>query len=81
MDGAIRTTVTVQRGGVIEITSPELKEGDRAEVIVLVPASASVADKIAALEELRERLNLDEEKVRKWIEVVRTERESFGPRE
>ena len=39
MVNAIRQQVTVQDGGVIEIRSPELTAGTRAEVIVLVEDS------------------------------------------
>jgi hypothetical protein len=38
MVAAIRQTVTVQQGGVVQVSSPELTEGARAEVIVLVEA-------------------------------------------
>lgn len=49
MVAAIRQQVTVQPGGVIEIRSPELEPGSRAEVIVLIgsdpgPGSHGSAD-------------------------------------
>jgi hypothetical protein len=37
---AVRQNVTVQRGGVIEVRSADLREGDWAEVIVLVEPPA-----------------------------------------
>ncbi len=36
MSSTIRQTVTVQPGGLVEIRSPELREGDQAEVTVVV---------------------------------------------
>ena len=39
MVSAIRQQVTVQTAGVIEVRSPELRAGERAEVIVLVEGS------------------------------------------
>jgi hypothetical protein len=36
MSSTIRQTVTVRQGGVVEIRSPELREGDQAEVTVVV---------------------------------------------
>jgi hypothetical protein len=41
MSAAIRQVVTVRPGGVIEIRSPELKEGDKAEVTVVITNSAN----------------------------------------
>jgi hypothetical protein len=36
MSSTIRQTVTVRPGGLVEIRSPELREGDQAEVTVVV---------------------------------------------
>jgi hypothetical protein len=36
MSAAIKQTVTVKQGGVVEIRSPHLHEGDQAEVTVVV---------------------------------------------
>jgi hypothetical protein len=36
MSATIRQTVTVRPGGLVEVRSPELREGDRAEVTVVV---------------------------------------------
>jgi hypothetical protein len=41
MSSTIRQTVTVQPGGVVEIRSPELREGDQAEVTVVVKQPAN----------------------------------------
>jgi hypothetical protein len=38
MQNALRQTVTVKNGGLIEFRSPELQEGTTAEVIVIVGA-------------------------------------------
>ena len=40
---AIRETVTVKAGGVVEVRSPALHEGDRADVIVLVDVTPTSA--------------------------------------
>ncbi|MGB7160501.1 MAG: hypothetical protein WBD40_20720 [Tepidisphaeraceae bacterium] len=40
MVAAIRQNVTVQAGGVVQVRSPDLKPGARAEVIVLVEDQA-----------------------------------------
>ena len=46
MQAALKQTVTVQAGGLIQVCSPELKEGMQAEVIILleVPAVDECAD-------------------------------------
>lgn len=51
MQSALRQTVTVKNGGLIEFRSPELEEGTVAEVIVIVnppehQAAVSLADLI-----------------------------------
>ena len=65
----------------MELRSPQLKEGSRAEVIVLLEDSTPVAAKLAALDQLQKSLNLDEARAREWTRQVREERESFGPGE
>lgn len=49
MPSTIRQTVTVRPGGVVEIRSPELREGDQAEVTVVVnrPPNAVTKDSLA----------------------------------
>lgn len=78
---ALRQIVTIGPGGRVEVQSPQLKEGDRAEVTVVVEEVESIARKLAAFDRLQKSLNLDESKVREWLRVVREERESFGPRQ
>jgi hypothetical protein len=57
MVAAIRQQVTVKADGVIEVRSPDLRAGDRAEVIVLVEPSPAKpldpAESEAAWERLR----------------------------
>jgi|HubBroStandDraft_1064217.scaffolds.fasta_scaffold309881_2 hypothetical protein len=42
MPSTIRQTVTVRPGGLVEIRSPKLREGDQAEVTVVVTRPADV---------------------------------------
>ena len=81
MVAAIRQTVTVGPGGRVEVQSPRLKEGSRAEVIVLLEEPTGPAGQLAAFDRLQKRLNLDARRAREWSEQARAERESFGPRE
>ncbi|MGB7159289.1 MAG: hypothetical protein WBD40_14570 [Tepidisphaeraceae bacterium] len=81
MVAAIRQTVTIGAGGRVEVQSPQLKEGSRAEVIVLLEDPSSPASKLAALDRLQKSLNLDETRAREWIRQAREERQAFGPRE
>lgn len=81
MVAALRQIVTVGEGGRIEVRSPELKEGERAEVIVLLEEQPiSIAHMLAALDKLQESLKLDDTKTEQWIRAAREEREAFGPR-
>jgi hypothetical protein len=80
MVAAIRQTVTVGAGGRVEVQSPELKEGTRAEVIVLVEQAAAPASPLAAFERLQQGLGLDAAGAAEWSNRVREERQSFGPR-
>ncbi len=49
-------------------------------MIVLVEQSPeSISRKLGALDKLQKSLNLDEQKMREWMGVVREEREAFGP--
>lgn len=81
MVAAIRRTVTVGPGGRVEVQSPQLKEGTRAEVIVLLEDVASTANRLDALDRLQKSLKLDEQRARAWSNQVREERQSFGPGE
>lgn len=44
MPAAIKQIVTVRPGGVVEVRSPELREGDRAEVTVVVVHPANIQE-------------------------------------
>jgi hypothetical protein len=81
MVAAIRQTVTVGPGGRVEVQAPELTEGARAEVIVLLEHPSVPAAQLAAFERLQAGLKLDEAGARQWAAHARAERESFGPRE
>ena len=79
---SIRQNVTVKPGGLIEVRSPELKEGEQAEVIVLLDKQpASIACRLAALDQLQKSLNLDHAMADAWIRAARQERETLGSRE
>ncbi len=52
MTNAIRQTVRVKDGGVIEIRAPELAPGTVAEVIVLVEGETAGADRKAVADRL-----------------------------
>jgi hypothetical protein len=56
MVAAIRQQVTVQADGLIEVRSPELRAGARAEVIVLVEQPASPASGSEELQRAWDRL-------------------------
>jgi hypothetical protein len=83
---AVKQTVTVGPGGMVEIRSPELLEGSRAEVIVLVESAATtptqqeIAERLEALDRLQKALNLTPESAEKWMAEIRQEREAFGTR-
>ena len=81
MVAAIRQTVTVGAGGRVEVQSPELEEGARAEVIVLVEQAIAPTSPLAAFERLQKCLSLDAARAAQWSNQVRDERQSFGPRE
>jgi hypothetical protein len=79
---AIRETVTVKAGGVIEVRSPALREGDRADVIVLVeqaPAAAAAqpltSPPPATMLELVDSLPPGPRSAATWDEVERNFRE------
>ena len=78
--------MTVGPGGVVQLRSPDLQAGSRAEVIVLVesapatPTQEEIAARLAALDKLQKELNLTPESAAKWMEEIRQEREAFGTR-
>ena len=82
MVAAIRQTVTIQAGGRLEVQSPELHAGDRAEVIVLIEGREGQAPglTVAALNELQASLKLTASEAAVWVEQARNERQAFGQR-
>ena len=79
MNAAIRQTVTVQPGGVVDFASPELREGTEAEVIVLVAAAPEPQHRLAAFQALQQSLALTPAAAEKWTREVAAERKAFGP--
>ena len=45
MPAAIKQIVTVRPGGVVEVRSPELHEGERAEVTIVIMQAADAKDR------------------------------------
>ena len=82
MVAAIRQTLTVQSEGTVEVRSPELRAGARAEVIVLIegaecrPAGSS----LEALDTLQASLQLTAPAAADWAQRARVERQAFGQR-
>jgi hypothetical protein len=59
-----------------------LKEGERAEVIVLLEGQQpSIAGKLAALKQLQNNLNLTDQQIDQWINTARNNRKHLGPQE
>ncbi len=79
MTAAIRQTVTVQPGGVVHFTSPELHDGMEAELIVLVAASPEPARRLAAFRALQQSLALTPAAAETWTREEAVERKAFGP--
>jgi hypothetical protein len=76
---AVRQTVTVKADGRLEVVAAELRAGTVTEVIVLLPADAvpppsTVADRLAALHRLQQRMDLSSEDVERWQQQARDER-------
>ena len=80
MVAAIRQTVTIQSGGTLEVRSPQLLAGDRAEVIILLedPRQPSASSSLAALDALQASLHLTPSAAAQWAQHARLERQSFG---
>ncbi len=79
---AIRQTVTVQSEGTVEVRSPELRRGARAEVIVLLegaecPPSGSPLE---VLDALQANLRLTARAAADWMQLAGAERQLFGQR-
>jgi len=81
MVAAIRQHVTVGEGGVIEVRSPELRPGARAEVIVLVEQGGTSGRplNLAALDALQQSMKLDAESAAAWMAQVSAERKAYSP--
>ena len=78
----IKQTVTVQAGGRVAFESPELQEGESAEVVVTVQRPAQdIQERLDALRRLQESMQLTPEAAEKWQAEIRAERQAFGPRE
>ncbi len=82
MVAAIRQTVTVQSGGKVEVRSPKLLEGAKAEVIVLIeePDSQKSSSPTELLDALQESLQLTAPAAHDWIQQARAERQAIGQR-
>ena len=82
MVSAIRQIVTVQNEGSVEVRSPKLHAGARAEIIVLIEAAGAVpaASPLEALDHLQASLQLTPPAANDWAAQARTEREAFGRR-
>ena len=79
MVAAIRQTVTIQSGGTLEVHSPQLRAGDRAEVIILLeePRLPSAS---SALDALQANLKLTGPTATQWAQQTRLERQALGQR-
>jgi hypothetical protein len=75
---AVRQVVTVQPGGRVEFTSPELPSGARAEVIVLIESPAAPGQgAVEVLDALQRSLALDPAAAAQWAAAARADRESW----
>ena len=82
MVATIRQSVTVQEGGVVEVRSPELQAGERAEVIILIDGATGPRSRaaLAALDALLAKPKLTPGSASAWARQACEERDSFGPR-
>ncbi len=82
MVAAIRQTVTVQSAGTVEVRSPELYVGARAEVIVLIEGTECrpTGSPLATLDALQASLQLTAPAAADWAQRARVERQAFGQR-
>lgn len=81
MVAAIRQIVTVSAAGTLEIKSPELSPGARAEVIVLLeaaPANIKRSELLATLDALQKSLSLTTSAAAEWNAQSRQSRSCFG---
>ncbi len=86
---AVRQTVTVSPDGRLDVPVPELTPGTVAEVIVLVAERGgstavwpdpTIAESLAALDQLQQTSNLTPEKAAAWIREIRAERDAWPER-
>jgi hypothetical protein len=82
MVAAIRQTVTIQAAGKVEVRSPELRIGAKAEVIVLIEESEcqKTGSPTDVLDALQESLQLTAPAALEWIQQARAERQAIGQR-
>ncbi len=82
MVAAIRQTVTIQSAGTVEVRSPELRAGERAEVIVLIERAEcqSSGSPLEALDALQASLRLTAQAAADWTQRARVERQALGQR-
>ncbi len=82
MIAAIRQTVTIQSAGTVEVRSPELRAGARAEVIVLIEGAECrpAASPVNTLDALQASLQLTAPAAADWARRARVERQAFGQR-
>lgn len=75
----VRQRVRVEAGGRVAVQSPELSEGEQAEVIVMVdrPNPTDPGENLKALQQLRQNLNLTPRLAAEWEESVRVERAAW----
>lgn len=79
---AIREIVTVGPGGKIELRAPELRQGSRAEVIVLVDPDAASPQPgaLEAFDALQRSLALTPEAAEEWVRQAAEERKASSRR-
>lgn len=70
----IKQRVIVGAGGQILLSSPELQEGELAEVIVTVERAPTSMDRVAGLHKLRDMLGLTRDSAAAWESKVHAER-------
>ena len=82
MVSAIRQTVTVQSEGTVEVRSPELRAGARAEIIVLIEGAECrpPGSPLEALDTLQASLQLTTPAATDWAQQARAERQAIGQR-
>jgi hypothetical protein len=82
MVSAIRQTVTIRSAGRVEVLSPELLAGAKAEVIVLIDMGDArpAGSPLEALDALQASLGLTATAAADWTKQTSIERQAFGHR-